>query len=180
MKISHFSLEFELNVSEIRKLNKMYFKNLYKCWVIFILLCILFFLIFLDFFNVNDDKDVTQWIIRSLVILVFFLVIQYPVVNTICNFLFKMTKRLLKFDKFISTYKLSFTDSFIYINSPLGHFTHKWSQIEKAILTKNFFFLYVKERNIYIISISNKNHNGIKIKELITFVENHVTQITKV
>jgi len=62
----------------------------------------------------------------------------------------------------------------------LGEFAHKWTQIEKAILTKDFFFLYIKERNGYIISISNKDTETRNMKELIAFVENNVTQITKV
>lgn len=62
----------------------------------------------------------------------------------------------------------------------LGEIIHKWSQIEKAILTKDFFFLYIKDRNRYIISISNKDNNGRKMDELIAFVETNVTPITKV
>ncbi len=61
-----------------------------------------------------------------------------------------------------------------------GAFAHKWSQIEKAILTKDFFFLYVKDADQHIISISNKNTNGRNMGELLTFVESNVTEITKI
>jgi hypothetical protein len=61
-----------------------------------------------------------------------------------------------------------------------GGFSHKWCKIEKAILTKDFFFLYVKEKNGYIISISNKCNNKRKISELVAFMENNVIQVTKV
>ena len=61
-----------------------------------------------------------------------------------------------------------------------GEIVHKWSQIEKAILTKDFFFLYIKDRNRYIISISNKDNNDRKMDELIAFVESNVTPVTKV
>ncbi|MDQ6471702.1 YcxB family protein [Flavobacterium sp. LHD-80] len=91
-----------------------------------------------------------------------------------------MTKKLLKFDNFINKYKLNFTNSLIYVRSPLGEFTHKWSQIDKAILTKDFFFLYVKEKNNYIISISNKYNNDRNMTDLIAFVESNVTQVIKV
>jgi len=62
----------------------------------------------------------------------------------------------------------------------MGEVVHKWSQIEKAILTKDFFFLYVRGRNNYIISISSKYNNGRKIDELISFVEHNVTHINKI
>jgi hypothetical protein len=62
----------------------------------------------------------------------------------------------------------------------LGGFSHKWCKIEKAILTKDFFFLYVKEKNGYIISISNKCNNKGKISELVAFIENNITKVTKV
>ncbi|WP_370526659.1 YcxB family protein [Flavobacterium sp. MDT1-60] len=104
---------------------------------------------------------------------------QYSFVNTTCKITFELIKKLLRFDRFLVKYKFNFTNSFIYVHSPLGEFVHKWTQIEKAILTKDFFFLYVKEKNGYIISISNKNENR-NIKELITFVERNVIQVTKV
>ncbi|KAF2511406.1 YcxB family protein [Flavobacterium zhairuonense] len=85
----------------------------------------------------------------------------------------------MKFDKFISKYKFNFTNSFINVHSPLGEITHKWSQIEKAILTKDFFFLYVKERNGYIISISNKYDQYRNMEKLIDFVERKVTHVVK-
>lgn len=67
------------------------------------------------------------------------------------------------------------------MNTPMqGEIVHKWSQIEKAILTKDFFFLYIKDRNRYIISISNKDNNDRKMDELIAFVESNVTRVTKV
>ena len=60
-----------------------------------------------------------------------------------------------------------------------GAFAHKWSQIERAVLTKDFFFLYVKDDDHHIISISNKFNNGRNINELIAFVERNVIEITK-
>jgi hypothetical protein len=180
MNTSNFSLEFELTVSEIRKLNKMYFKNLYQERVMIISCIILLLLIFFDFFNLNDDNDLMEWIIRSLVLIAFFMMVQYSFVNTVCKILFRITKKLLEFDGFISKYKFNFTNSFIYVHSPLGEYAHKWSQIEKAILTKDFFFLYIKERNGYIISISNKCSDSRNMEKLIAFIENNVTQITKV
>lgn len=180
MNTSNFSLEFELNVSEIRKLNKMYFKHLYKERVIMISCFILFILIFFDSFNVINENDFTQWLLKNLILIVLFFMFQYSVVNTICKILFQLTKRLSRFDRFVSKYKLNFTNSFICVHSPLGEFVHKWSKIEKAILTKDFFFLYVKDRNGYIISISNKDNNDRNMDELIAFIESNVTPITKV
>jgi len=63
--------------------------------------------------------------------------------------------------------------------STSGAFAHKWSQIERAVLTKDFFFLYVKDEDHHIISISNKFNNGRNINELIAFVEHNVVEITK-
>jgi hypothetical protein len=180
MNASNFSLEFELNISEIRKLNKMYFKHLYKERVTIVSSLILFLLILFDFFRVDDSTDMIQWIIRSLILIIFFLLIQYSFVNTICKLIFRLAKKLLKFDSFVSKYKFNFTNSFIHVHSPLGEFAHKWSEIEKAILTKDFFFLYVKKRNGYIITISNKGNDQRNIDELIAFIESHVTHVTKV
>ncbi|RXM42684.1 YcxB family protein, partial [Flavobacterium sp. YO12] len=87
---------------------------------------------------------------------------------------------LLKFEGFIHKYRLNFNSSFIRINSPYGSFSHQWSRIERVILTKDFLFLYIKERNGYIISISNKCTNKRKIEELLTFVEKNGTHILKV
>lgn len=180
MNASDFSLEFELNGTEIQKLNKMYFKNLYKEKVTIFSIVLLLFSIVYDCFSLDDGNDLVIWIIRNLVLIVFFLIFQYSFVNAVCKMIFQMIRKLLKFDSFIKKYKFNFTNSFIYVHSPLGKIAHKWSQIEKAILTKDFFFLYVKEKNGYIISISNKNKDGRDIKELIAFVESNVTQITKV
>jgi hypothetical protein len=121
-----------------------------------------------------------EWIIRSLALIVFFLMIQYTVVNSVCKIIFRSVKKLRRAENFINKYKLNFTNSFIYVHSPLGGFKHKWNEIEKAILTKDFFFLYVKAQNNYIISISNKKTAGRNIEELIAFVENNVTHVKKV
>lgn len=143
-----------------------------------VLFCIvLFFLIFVDLVN---DNDLMEWIIRSLALIVFFLMIQYTVVNSVCKIIFRSVKKLRRAENFINKYKLNFTNSFIYVHSPLGGFKHKWNEIEKAILTKDFFFLYVKAQNNYIISISNKKTAGRNIEELIAFVENNVTHVKKV
>nr|MBU3859672.1 YcxB family protein [Flavobacterium sp. MC2016-06] len=158
----------------------MYFKHLYKERVTTISSLILFLLILFDFFRVDHNNDMMQWIIRSLILIIFFLLIQYSFVNTICKLIFRLAKKLLKFDSFISKYKFNFTSSLIHVHSPLGEFAHKWSEIEKAILTKDFFFLYVKKRNGYIITISNKDNNQRNMEELITFIERHVTHVTKV
>jgi len=179
MNTSNFSLEFELNNSEIRKLNKMYFKDLYKERVVIASFLILLFLMFFDSFSFNDDNEFFQWIIKNVVLILLFFMFQYSIVNSICKIIFQLAKKLLKFDAFFSKYKFNFTNSFISVHSPLGEFVHNWSKIEKAILTKDFFFLYVKDRNGYIISISNKC-NDRNMSELIDFVEKNVTQVTKV
>ncbi|WKL49475.1 hypothetical protein Q1W71_06710 [Flavobacterium pectinovorum] len=75
----------------------------------------------------------------------------------------------------------STTNQFSYVDNTgtTGAFAHKWSQIERAVLTKDFFFLYVKDDDHHIISISNKFNNGRNINELIAFVERNVVEITK-
>lgn len=173
-------MEFELNVSEIRKLNKMYFENLYKQRVLIFSSVLLFSLILFDFFDTDANKDIFQWIIRSLIIIVFFLLIQYLFVDTICNVIFATAEKLLRFDKFISRYKFNFTNSLICVHSPLGEIKHKWNKIEKAILTKDFFFLYIKEDNAYIISISAKNNKGRDMEKLLEFIESNVTHVIKI
>ncbi|SEO62817.1 YcxB-like protein [Flavobacterium sp. CF108] len=177
MNTPNFSLEFGLDVSEIQKLNKMYFKHLYKERILALFSIILFFLIFID---LKNGKDLIDWIIRSLLFVVLFLMIQYSVVNSICKIIFRLAKRLLQSENFINKYRFNFTNTFIYVQSPLGRFKHKWSKIEKAMLTKDFFFLYVKERNGYIISIANNARNERDIEKLVAFVENNVTHVTKV
>lgn len=176
MRTSDFSLQFELNVSEIQKLNEMYFKNIYRNWILLFLGIVLFFFIFLD---LSLQYDLVEWIIRSLVLIIIFLLIQYSFVNSICELIFQLAKKL-KSEKVKNKYRVSFTDCVIHIYSPFGNFTHKWSKIEKVILTKKFLFLYFKERNGYIISISNKKTNERNIKELISFVENNVIHVVKV
>lgn len=180
MNASSFYLEFELNIGEIRKLNKMYFKSLYKERVIVFSGIVLLFAIFFDFFDLNDDIDYIIWLLRNLVLIILFFSFQYSFVNTISKVVFQFTKKMLKHNRFNKKYKFNFTNSSISVRSPMGEIVHKWTQIEKAILTKDFFFLYIKDRNRYIISISNKDNNGRKMDELIAFVETNVTPITKV
>lgn len=177
MNTSNFSLQFELSVSEIRKLNKMYFEHLYKERILVLSCIVVFFLILLD---LKDDNDLMEWIIRSLILIIFFLILQYTIVNSVCKIIFGLAKKALKSENFLHKYHLNFTDSDICVHSPLGEFKHKWNKIEKAILTKDFFFLYVRERNGYIISIANKTCDGRNMKELLSFVESNVTHITKV
>lgn len=180
MNTSNFSLEFDLNTSEIRKLNKMYFKGIYKKRVLFFLGAFLLVGICFDFFNLNGNNDLIEWSIRNLFIVTLFLLFQYLFVNAICKVIFQFINKLLKFDKFVSKYKFNFTNSFMYVHSPLGEFTHKWCYIEKAILTKDFFFLYFKEKNGSIISISNKCNGSRKMEELLAFIEKNVTHIIKI
>jgi hypothetical protein len=177
MNSSNFLLQFELNVSEIQRLNKMYFKNIYKNRILLSSCAVLFFFIF---FDLNGQHDLVEWIIRSLMLIIFFLIVQYSFVNSICKIIFRLSKSLLKSGNLAHKYKLNFTNSYINIRSPFGNFTHNWSKIEKAILTKDFLFLYVKDRNGYIISISNNRADERKIEELISFVENNVTHVLKV
>ncbi|MFH6994797.1 hypothetical protein [Flavobacterium sp. FlaQc-48] len=87
---------------------------------------------------------------------------------------------MAKSDNFACKYRFHFTNSFICIHSPLGDFTHKWSKIEKAMLTRDFLFLYFKEKNGYIISISTKYSDRRNMEELISFVENNVIHVIKV
>lgn len=94
--------------------------------------------------------------------------------------IFRLIKKVLKSENFANQYKLNFTSTSINICSPLGNFKHKWSKIEKAILTKDFLFLYVKDRNGYIISISNNCAGERNMEELISFVENNVVHVLKV
>ncbi|MRX70389.1 YcxB-like protein [Flavobacterium resistens] len=180
MNIASFSVEFKLNIVEIRKLNKMYLKSLFQERVRFSFTVLFIFFIFLNLFYLDNNTDLIILITRNLILIILFLVFQYSFVDTIGKVFFDLTKRLLKFDNFISKYKFNFTNSLIYVYSPLGEFTHKWSHIDKAILTKDFFFLYVKEKNNYIISISNKYNQNRDMRELIAFVESNVTKVIKV
>lgn len=177
MTAANFSLEFQLNISEVRKLDKMYFRHLFKERIVFGLLIILILTIFVDF---TLENDFFQWLIKSLVLIVFFVIIQFSFIDSISRVVFELTKKVLKVDKYHNQYKLKFTYSDISIKSPLGELTHKWTKIEKVISTKNFLFLYIKERNNYIISISKKDYNSLKIEELLAFVENNVMHIIKV
>jgi len=179
MNTSRFSLEFELNVAEVRKLNKMYFKCLYKERVTVLTVIVLVFLIFVDFLSVDNDDDFIKWQLRNTVLIVLFLMFHYTVVKTICRLIFQFTKKIADCSTLFSKYKFNFTNSFIYVQSPLGAFAHKWSQIEKAVLTKDFFFLYVKDNDQHIISISNKFDESRNINELIEFVESNVTKVIK-
>ncbi|SCY92845.1 YcxB-like protein [Flavobacterium anhuiense] len=178
MNTTNFFLEFPLNFSEIRKLNKMYFEHLFKQRVIFISILILLLLIFSDFININFEDDFFLWLIRSLGIIVFFVVFENSFVDAVSGITFQIAKRLLRFKNLNSRYKFVFTNSKLCIRFPLGRLTHKWATIEKAILTKNFLFLYIKEQNNYIISISRKDCR--KMEELLTFVEQNVIHIIKV
>ncbi|WP_415780332.1 YcxB family protein [Flavobacterium chungbukense] len=126
------------------------------------------------------EIDLFQWLIQSCLLIVFFVIIQFSFVDAISKGVFKLTKRLMKKEKFINRYKLTFNYYNICIRSPLGELTHKWSKIEKVISTKNFLFLYIKERNGYIISISKKDYDCRKIEELLSFVEKNVITIIKV
>lgn len=180
MNTANFSLEFKLDLNEIRKLNKMYFKDLYKKKVMLFLAILLCTTVLFDFFNLKSDNDFIQWMIGSLVLIILFLLFHYSLVNAICKMTFHLIKRLLKFDGFIKKYKFNFTDSFICVRSPIGVFTHEWSCIEKAIMTKDFLFLYVKDKNGYIISISNNYNDSRQMNELVSFVNKNVTQIAKI
>lgn len=180
MDTASFLLEFQLNFCEIKRLNKMYVKHLFRDRLIFILVLSLVSLIFFDFSRIDLTTDLFSWLIRSLVLIVFFVIIEPSFVKTISKIFFQITERLMKFDKFHNNYKLTFTSSAISVKSPLGKLTHKWSKIEKVMLTKNFLFLYIKERNGYIISISKKDYDVRKMEALLNFVEKNVTHIIKV
>lgn len=180
MNMSNFSIEFELNVTEIQKLNKMYFKRLCKERVTIFFIIALSCCIFFDFTNLENDADFIKWQLRSLGLVVSFFVFHYAVVNTICNVIFKIIRKLVRCTNFVGKYKLNFTNSCIHVKAPIGAFAHKWNQIEKAILTKDFFFLYVKDADQHIISISNKGKIDKNRSDLIAFVEHNVTEITKV
>ncbi|WP_420842744.1 YcxB family protein [Flavobacterium humidisoli] len=177
MRAANFSLEFQLNISEIRKLNKMYFEHLFKERLIYVFFVVALVMLFLDFIN---EADLFQWFISCLVTLVLLVIIQFFCLDAICRMIFFLTKWLIKYNKFYSRYKLTFTYSDVCVRSPIRELKHKWTKIEKVISTKNFLFLYVKERNAYIISISKKDHNCQQIEELVSFVENHVMHVIKV
>ena len=106
-----FTLEFKLNSIEIRKLNKMYFKRIYKERFRFFSLILLFFLIFFDVFDWNDDNDFIRWFSRNLVLILFFLLFQSHIVNTLCRTFFKLIRKLMKFERFLRSYKFNFTNS---------------------------------------------------------------------
>ncbi|MBO9586341.1 MAG: hypothetical protein J7574_19430 [Flavobacterium sp.] len=180
MNATNFSLEFPLNLSEIRKLNKMYFKHLFRQRIVFISVGILLSVIFFDFTNSNLEDDFFLWIIRSLVVVVFFIIIENSFVDVVSKATFQLARKFLRFKKLNNRYKFVFTGSKVCIRFPLGRLTHKWTTIEKAILTKNFLFLYIKEQNNYIISISRKDYDRRKMEELLRFVEQNVTHIIKV
>lgn len=177
MNTANFSLEFQLNVSEIKMLNDMYFKHLFKDRIAFGLLAVLSLMILIDF---SLEIDYLDWLIRSLLLVVFFVMIQFSFIDVISKAIFKLTKKIIGLNKSSNKYKLSFTYSNICVKSPLGELTHKWSKIEKVIQTKNYLFLYVKEQNSYIISISKKESNSRKIEELLSFVEKNVIHVIKV
>ncbi|MEZ0131137.1 hypothetical protein AB9T88_15750 [Flavobacterium sp. LBUM151] len=163
----------------MRKLNKMYFKRFYKERATVFSVIVLLTLILLDFFSQNTDEDFIKWQLRTVVIIVLFLIFRYSIVNIICRIIFQLTIKLIKNTDILGKYRFNFTNSCIYVQSPLGAFNHKWEQIEKAILTKDFFFLYVNDKDEHIISISNKYNKDRDINELISFVESNVTGITK-
>ncbi|WP_164515306.1 YcxB family protein [Flavobacterium ustbae] len=140
---------------------------------------ILVLTIIIDFFNINKGIDFVQWLIRSAILIILFIVIGYALADTICKVIFQLTKKLMKFERFLNKYRFNFTSSEISICSPMGGLIHNWSKIEKVILTKNFLFFYIKERNGYIISVSKKDYEERKIKDLIEFVEKNVTHIIK-
>lgn len=177
MGTSTFSLEFDLNMAEIRNLHKMYFKDLYKKRIMFFLAVSLVVIVYSDW---HGNNDFFQWLIKDLLLVILFLVFHYPIVNTICKVTFRLIKKLLKFDRFSRQYKFSFTSSFITVHSPLGGVTHRWGQIEKAILTKDYFLLYIKDKNGYIISISNKENCTKKIEKLIAFIDGNVTHVERI
>lgn len=179
MNTSKFSAEFELSIIEIQKLNKMYFKRLYKgrVTVFFILIVVAF--LFFDFLSLESQEDFMKWQLKSLILIVSFFMFHYSFVNATCKFFFKCMKKIAVYSGLTGSYKLNFTTSYIYVNSPLGAFAHKWSQIDKAVLTKDFFFLYIKDKDQHIISISNKSDKNRNMTDLITFVERHVMHITK-
>lgn len=180
MNTTSFFLEFDLNIGEIHKLNKMYFEKLYKQKVTIFSGIFLVYMIFFDFFDLRDDIDCIKWVVRNLFFVIFYITFQYSIVKTITAIIFQFTKKLAKYGRFSKKYKFNFSPSGICVHSPLGEVIHKWGKIEKAILTRDFFFLYIKDTNGYIISISNKYNERKKINELIAFVERNVTRITKV
>lgn len=180
MNTSSFYMQFELNIGEIRKLNKMYFKSLYSEWIIVFLVTILLLAVFCDFFYLNNDIDYIKWLVRNLILIILFFSFQYSFVSIINKVVFQLTKKLVESSRFSKKYKFNFTNSSICVYSPMGEIAHRWDQIEKAILTKDFLFLYIKERNGYIITISNKDENGRNMEQLIAFVESNVTSIKKV
>ncbi|MET3027052.1 YcxB family protein [Flavobacterium sp. UW10123] len=177
MTASNFSLELQLNISEIRKLNKMYFEHLFKEWFVYVLFIVALVLAAFEFVR---EADFFQWLISCLLTFVFLVVIQFFFADTISRAIFCLAKRFVKYKQFYNRYKLTFSYSDICVKSPLGELKHKWTKIEKVISTKNFLFLYVQEKNAYIISISKKDHNRQEIEELLSFVENHVMHIIKV
>lgn len=177
MTAAGFSLEFQMNVSEVKKLNKMYFKHLFRERIVFCLLAALLLMILIEYLIETDFFD---WLIKSLFLIVFFVIIQFSFIDVISKTIFNWTKKMMKLDKFPDRYKLAFTYSDICVKSPLGELTHKWSNIEKVISTRDFLFFYIKERNNYIISISKKDSDSRKIEELLSFVEKNVVSIIKV
>ncbi|PAM91426.1 hypothetical protein B4N84_28380 [Flavobacterium sp. IR1] len=179
MNLSKISLEFELNLTEIRKLNNMYFRRLCKEKVTFFLILILFYIIFFNFFTLKTEDDLIEWELQNLVLIILFITFYCFSVNAICNVILELISKLVLYTDFIGKYKLNFAASNIYVQAPLGTFTYKWCQIEKAVLTKDFFFLYIKDDS-HIISISNHTSDGRNMKELITFVESNRVNIIKV
>lgn len=180
MNTTNFSLEFPLNLSEIRKLNKMYFEHLFKQRIIFASVLILLFLVFFDLSDFDPEADFFLWLIRSLAIIVSFVIFENIFVDTLSKIAFQFTKKLLKINKLNNRYRFIFTGSEICIRFPFGCQTHKWTAIERAILTKSFLFLYIKEQNNYIISISRKDFDRRKMEKLLAFVEKNVINIIKI
>lgn len=180
MSANAFLLEFQLKNSEIKKLNKMYIENLLHNIVFCSFFAIFSLCVFFDFINTDSTSDLNQWLIKSVIFIILIVIIQISTVDMITRLIYKIVKRLLKFDKFQSQYKLIFNYTDICIRSPFVELTHKWSKIDKVILTKDSLFIYLKEQNAYIISISTKNCEFRKMQELVDFVEKNVMQVLKV
>lgn len=177
MNTADFSLEFQLNISEIKKLNKMYFRHLFRERIVFFLPFVLLAVILIDY---SIENDIFDWLLRSLFLIVFFVIIQFSFIDVISKMVFKLIKKLIELNKSSNNYKLAFTYSDICVKSPLGELTHKWTTIEKVIQTKNFLFFYIRERNGYIISISKKEIDSRNIGELLSFIEKNVIQVINV
>lgn len=181
MKDANFSLEFEMNDDELYKFNCDYFKRMYekKIKILFFLSLLPF--MFLNVKNIGNEYEFIQWLILNMAVVFVFAILQPLFVNLICRILVNSDSQFVENNRMLGKYKYDFNESKISIESPVGFFTHKWSQLESVVLTKEYLLLYISKKKGYIISRSgSKCKDNRKMQELIYMVENKVCNMVRI